>query len=65
MTARGSDSLSYDQANRLIGIDFSSSSTPNASYTYGGDGKRASKTVSSTTAAYYSDLLILMGGSFE
>lgn len=55
MTMRGSDALSYDQANRLTGINFSSPSTLDASYAYDGDGKRTSKTVGSTTTSYVYD----------
>jgi RHS repeat-associated protein len=56
MTARGSDCFSYDQANRLKALDRACNSTTDASYTYDGDGKRASKTVSSTTTAYVYDV---------
>lgn len=55
MTARGADALSYDQANRLMGINFSAPSTPHASYAHDGDGKRASKTVGSIITSYVYD----------
>jgi RHS repeat-associated protein len=53
LTARGSDSFSYDQANRLTSTTVGSTT---ASYVYDGAGKRASKTVSSTTASYVYDV---------
>jgi RHS repeat-associated protein len=52
MMARGSDTLAYDQANRLTSTTVGSTT---ATYTYDGDGKRDSKTVSSTTTAYVYD----------
>jgi hypothetical protein len=42
MTMRGSHTLASDQANRLTGINFSTPSTPDASYDYDGEGKRGS-----------------------
>lgn len=56
MTARGADTLAYDQANRLTSVDFSSASTPDVTYAYDGDGRRISKTVSSTTTTYLYDV---------
>ena len=53
LTARGSDSFSYDQANRLTGTTVGSTA---ASYVYDGAGKRASKAVSSTTTTYLYDV---------
>ena len=52
VTARGSDSFTYDQENRLISATIGGASS---SYTYDGDGKRASKTVGSTTTNYVYD----------
>lgn len=52
-TARGSDTLAYDQANRLTQTVVGSVT---ASYAYDGDGKRISKTVSSTTTSYVYDV---------
>jgi RHS repeat-associated protein len=53
LTARGSDSFSYDQANRLTGTTVGSVT---ASYAYDGAGKRATKTVGSTATNYVYDV---------
>jgi YD repeat-containing protein len=52
-TARGFDSFTYDQANRLTSATISSATS---SYVYDGDGKRVSKTVSGTTTSYVYDV---------
>jgi YD repeat-containing protein len=46
LTARGSDSFGYDQANRLTSATVGGTTTI---YTYDGDGKRVSSTVGGTT----------------
>jgi YD repeat-containing protein len=51
LTARGSDSFSYDQANRLRNATVGGVA---GSYAY--DGRRSSKTVASTTTNYASDI---------
>jgi len=53
LTARGSDSLAYDQANRLKQATVGATT---ATYAYDGDGKRASTTVGSTTISYLYDV---------
>ncbi len=50
---RGSDSLAYDQANRLTSATVNGTTSTD---TYDGDGKRASQTVGSTTTNYVYDV---------
>jgi RHS repeat-associated protein len=50
LTARGSDSFAYDQANRLTSATVSGTTS---SYLYDGDGKRTSKTVGRTPKYVY------------
>src|SRR5581483_8953009 len=52
VTARGSDTFSYDQANRLTSATVSGTTT---TYSYDGDGKRATQTVASSTTSYVYD----------
>jgi YD repeat-containing protein len=52
LVARGSDSFSYDQANRLTSATVSSTTT---TYAYDGDGKRASATSGGSTTSYTHD----------
>jgi len=52
-TARGSDSLGYDQANRLKSATIASAAS---TYTYDGDGKRPRKIVASVTTTYVYDV---------
>jgi len=53
LVARGPDSFSYDQANRLKTASVGSTTS---SYLHDGDGKRASKTVGITTTGYVYDV---------
>ena len=53
LTARGSDSFGYDQANRLKTASVGGTAS---SYVYDGDGKRTSKTVGSTQTGYTYDV---------
>jgi len=52
-TARGSDTFSYDQANRLTSATVGGVTT---TYAYDGDGKRISSTVGGTTTRYVYDV---------
>jgi RHS repeat-associated protein len=52
-TGRGSDSFSYDQANRLVSATISGATS---TYSYDGDGKRTSKTVAMVTTDYVYDV---------
>ena len=52
LIARGSDTLTYDQANRLVQAVVGGVTS---SYTYDGDGKRTRKVVGSTTRNYMYD----------
>jgi RHS repeat-associated protein len=52
-TGRGSDSFTYDQANRLSST---TTSTGSGAYAYDGDGKRVSKTVAGVTTTYVYDV---------
>jgi RHS repeat-associated protein len=65
LTARGGDTFSYDQANRLIGATVGGVTT---TYAYDGDGKRASSTSGGVTTNHYYDVaaglpLVLDDGS--
>ncbi len=53
LTARGSDSFLYDQANRLISATVGGTTT---TATYDGDGKRVSTTVGGVTTTYMYDV---------
>ncbi len=53
LTARGSDSFTYDQANRLKSASVSGTGS---TYAYDGDGKRASRTVGGTQTGYLYDV---------
>ncbi len=53
LTARGSDTFGYDQANRLRTASVAGTS---ASYSYDGDGKRSSKAVGAASTAYTYDV---------
>ncbi len=53
LTARGSDTLGYDQANRLRTASVAGTS---ASYSYDGDGKRSSKAVGGAGTSYVYDV---------
>jgi RHS repeat-associated protein len=52
-TGRGSDSFTYDQANRLLSASVGGTTS---TYKYDGDGKRVSKTVSAATTNYVYDI---------
>ena len=53
LVARGSDTFTYDQSNRLKAASVGGTSS---TYVYDGDGKRTSKTVGSTTTSYVYDV---------
>ncbi|MBV9892622.1 MAG: hypothetical protein JO020_00460 [Chloroflexi bacterium] len=52
-TARGSDTFSYDQVNRLTSA---TTGTGSGTYVYDGEGKRATKTVAGSTTNYIYDV---------
>ena len=53
LVARGSDTFTYDQSNRLKAASVGGTSS---TYVYDGDGKRTSKTVGGTQTAYTYDV---------
>lgn len=55
LTARGTATLAYDQANRLTRVAPTGGTTPTAEYAYDGDGRRTSSTVGAATTRYLHD----------
>ena len=53
LTAKGSDSFAYDQANRMTSATVAGKAS---SFTYDGDGRRATQTVAGVTTSYIHDV---------